>query len=39
LEGALDKAPEKLKPAVEQAIDSLAKDYNRTISIIKSGSS
>jgi len=39
LEGALDKAPEKLKPAVEQAIDSLAKDYDRTISIIKSGSS
>ncbi len=39
LEGALDKAPEKLKPAVEQAIDSLAKDYDRTISIIESGSS
>ena len=39
LEGALDKAPEKLKPAVEQAIDSLAKDYDRTISIIESGPS
>jgi len=39
LEVALDKAPEELKPALEQAIDSLAKDYDRTISIIEGGSS
>jgi len=39
LEGALDKAPEELKPDLEQAIDSLAKDYGKTIFIIESGSS
>lgn len=38
LERALDEAPEELKPAVERAIDSLAEDYDRTISIIEGGS-
>jgi hypothetical protein len=39
LEGALGQAPEELKPALEQAIGSLAEDYGRTISIVGGGSS
>jgi len=39
LRKALDKAPEELKPALERAIENIAEDYDRTISIIQSGSS
>jgi len=38
LSNALDKAPEELKLALKQAIENIAKDYDRTISIIESGS-
>ncbi len=39
LRDALDKAPEKLKPVLERAIENIAKDYDETISIVESGSS
>ncbi len=39
LRHALDKAPEKLKPVLQQAIKNMEEDYNKTISIIESGSS
>lgn len=39
LRNALDRAPEKFKPALEQAIENTAENYDRTISIIESGSS
>jgi len=39
LRNALDKAPEKLKPVLQQAIENMGEDYNKTISIIESGSS
>jgi hypothetical protein len=39
LRNALDKAPEKLKPVLRQAIENMEEDYDRTISIIESGSS
>lgn len=39
LRNALDKAPEKLKPVLQQAIKNMEEDYNKTISIIESGSS
>ena len=39
LRNALDKAPEKLKPVLQQAIENMEEDYNETISIIESGSS
>lgn len=39
LRNALHKAPEKLKPVLEQAIENMEKDYDMTISIIESGSS
>jgi len=35
---ALDNAPEKLKPILEQAIEDIEEDYNITISLIESGS-
>ena len=38
LEDALAKAPEALKPILRRTIESVAKDYDRTISIIESGS-
>jgi len=37
LRNALDKAPEKLKPVLRQAIENMEDDYNKTISIIESG--
>ena len=37
LRNALDKAPEELKPVLQQAIEDVEEDYNKTISIIKSG--
>jgi hypothetical protein len=37
LQIALDKAPEELKPLLEQAIEDAKADYDETISIIKSG--
>ncbi|MFB0557184.1 MAG: DUF5667 domain-containing protein [Dehalococcoidia bacterium] len=39
LRNALDKAPEELKPVLQQAIEDMEEDYNKTISIIESGSS
>jgi len=39
LRNALDKAPEELKPFLQQAIEDMEEDYNKTISIIESGSS
>lgn len=39
LRNALDKAPEELKPVLQQAIENMEEDYNKTISIIESGSS
>lgn len=39
LRNALDKAPEELKPVLRQAIEDMEEDYNKTISIIESGSS
>ncbi|PIU23389.1 MAG: hypothetical protein CO103_00905 [Chloroflexi bacterium CG_4_9_14_3_um_filter_45_9] len=36
LQAALDKAPEELKPYLEQAIKNIARNYDRTISIIES---
>jgi len=39
LRNALGQAPEELKPHLERAIENVAKDYDKTISIIKSGSS
>ena len=39
LRNALDKAPEELKPVLQQAIEDMEADYNKTISIIESGSS
>lgn len=39
LRNALDKAPEELKPVLQQAIADMEEDYNKTISIIESGSS
>lgn len=39
LRNALDKAPEELKPVLRQAIENMEEDYNKTISIIESGSS
>jgi len=39
LRNALDKAPEEVKPVLKRAIENIAKDYDRTISIIESGSS
>ncbi len=39
LRNALDKAPEELKPVLQQAIENLEENYNKTISIIESGSS
>jgi hypothetical protein len=38
LRDALGKAPEKLKPVLQQAIENIEQDYNKTISIIGSGS-
>ena len=38
LEDALARAPEALKPILRRTIESVAKDYDRTISIIESGS-
>ncbi len=38
LRNALDKAPEKLKPVLQQAIENMEEDYNKTIFIIESGS-
>jgi hypothetical protein len=38
LRSALDKAPEKLKPVLQQAIENMEKDYKETISIVESGS-
>jgi hypothetical protein len=38
LEDALAEAPEALKPILRRTIDSVAKDYDRTISIVQSGS-
>ncbi len=38
LEDALAKAPEALRPILRRTIESVAKDYDRTISIIESGS-
>lgn len=38
LEEALARAPEGLKPILRRTIESVAKDYDRTISIIESGS-
>ena len=37
LRNALDKAPEELKPVLQQAIENMEEDYNKTISIIESG--
>ncbi len=39
LRNALEKAPEELKPVLQQAIEDMEEDYNKTISIIESGSS
>ena len=39
LQAALDKAPEELKPSLEQAIKNVARNYDRTISIIESSPS
>ena len=39
LRNALDKAPEELKPSLKRAIENIREDYNKTISIIGSGSS
>jgi len=39
LRNALNEAPEKLKPVLRQAIENMEEDYNKTISIIESGSS
>jgi len=39
LQAALDEAPEELKPSLEQAIENVARNYDRTIFIIKSSSS
>jgi hypothetical protein len=39
LRSALDKAPEELKPVLQQAIENMEEDYNKTISIIESSSS
>jgi hypothetical protein len=39
LRNALDKAPEELKPVLQQAIEDMEEDYNKTISIIEIGSS
>jgi len=36
LEAALDEAPEELKPSLEQAIENMARNYDRTISNIES---
>lgn len=36
LRNALDKAPEELKPVLQQAIENMEEDYNKTISIIES---
>jgi len=38
LRNALDKAPERLKPILQQAIENIEQDYNKTISIVGSGS-
>ena len=38
LRNALGKAPEKLKPVLQQAIENMEEDYNKTIFIIESGS-
>jgi len=38
LRNALDKAPEKLKPVLQKAIENMEEDYNNTIFIIESGS-
>ena len=39
LRNALDKAPEELKPVLQQAIENMEEDYGRAIFIIESGSS
>ena len=39
LQAALDKAPEELKPSLEQAIENVSRDYDTTIFIIESGPS
>ena len=39
LEAALDEAPEELKPSLEQAIENMARNYDRTISNIESAPS
>jgi hypothetical protein len=39
LENALEEAPPAAKPNLQKAIENIAKDYDRTISIIESGSS
>ncbi len=39
LRNALGQAPEELKPLLERAIENVAKDYDKAISIIESGSS
>ena len=39
LQQALGEAPEELKPSLEQAIENVARNYDRTIFIIKSSSS
>ena len=39
LQAALDKAPEELKPSLEQAIKNVARNYDRTIFIIENSPS
>ena len=39
LRDALDKAPEELKPVLQQAIESMEEDYSKTIAIVESSSS
>ena len=39
LRKALDEAPEELKPALEQAIENITKDYDTAISIVERSSS
>jgi len=39
LRNALDKAPEELKPVLQQAIEGIGEDYDETISIVGNGSS